>query len=155
MQASEDLTEKGSKPAARLGRPIKSSGTLFTVHFVFVFPERFSHAFVSLCWHYRDTIWRATDPRFKEKHECICHTDYCISHRLNDVGSEGTFAAQKAGRATFTIGRCSWGRAPARLAKKQKPESRLQVCARRLRRPGLSLALIKAHDAARLRGDRA
>lgn len=36
MQASEDLIEKGSKPAARLGRRIKSSGTLFTVHFVFV-----------------------------------------------------------------------------------------------------------------------
>lgn len=37
MQASEDLIEKGSKPAARLGRRIKSCGTLFTVHFVFVF----------------------------------------------------------------------------------------------------------------------
>lgn len=102
MQASEDLTEKGSKPAARLGRQIKSSGTLFTVHFVFVFPERFSHAFVSLCWQVRDTIWRETDPRFKEKHKCICHTDLCISHRLSDAGSEGTFATQKAGRATFT-----------------------------------------------------
>lgn len=37
MQASEDLIEKGSKPAARLERRIKSSGTLFTVHFVFDF----------------------------------------------------------------------------------------------------------------------
>lgn len=37
MQASEDPIEKGSKPAARLWWRIKSSGTLFTVHFVFAF----------------------------------------------------------------------------------------------------------------------
>lgn len=161
MQASENLIEKGSKPAARLGRRIKSSGTLFTVHFVFVFPERFSRAFVPLCLHDGDAICRETDPRFKEKHECICHTDHCISHTVSMTSAErGTFC--RAESRTCNIhrrarGRCSVTPISTRRedelqhgSPKNRSLHRIFRCARRLPRlPGASHALIKAHDAAR------
>lgn len=97
MQASEDLIEKGSKPAARLGRRIKSSGTLSTVHFVFIFQ---SASVAPWC---RSVCMTEIQ---SEKHECICHTGCCISHTVS-VTSEARelFAAQKAGRATFTAAR--------------------------------------------------